>query len=155
MEIEPYKDFVNSSDFSAIYKESLYEIKKHTKDNAEFYRQYVLPAQNSGLLFLAFENKKIIGYHLVKVQNRVVLGGFTYISPPFRGLGIAKQLRLKMFETLKGQIDEIRGIIYDNNKSSVSSCFSLAAELGLNMVVGQKVMNAQGIEVGAEYSIKL
>ena len=106
IKVERYKLFVNSKDFEKIYNQSISEIIKQTYCTYEsFFKEVVLTSLSKNHCFILFENDNPIGYEIVKIKNRKIEGGFTFILPEHRGKKYSFLLREKMFNLLKTEID--------------------------------------------------
>lgn len=143
--IEQYKLFHNSKDFEKIYKQSISDIRKYFDGPYEiFYSKIVLPSLAHNYCFILFDDDKPIGYEIVKITNRKIDGGFTFILPEHRGKKYSFLLRERMFELLKDKVDSFTTYIHNSNTSSIQSAISTAQKLNLNLHVSETIILNDG-----------
>lgn len=143
--VEQYKLFHNSKDFEKIYKKSILDICKHLDGPYEtFYSKIVLPSLANNYCFILFDNNDPIGYEIVKIVNKKVEGGFTFILPEYRGKKYSFILREKMFELLKDKVDSFTTYIHNSNTSSIQSAISAAQKLNLSLHISDTIILNDG-----------
>ena len=130
IKVERYKLFVNSKDFEKIYNQSISEIVKYSGNSYDvFFREVVKVSLDKGFCFILFEDEEPIGYEIIKIKNKKVDGGFTFVLPKHRGKKYSYLLRENMFNLLKDEVDEFSTYIHNSNTNSIESAKKTAKKL--------------------------
>ena len=143
--IEQYKLFHNSKDFEKIYNKSISDIRKYFNGPYEtFYSKIVLPSLANNYCFILFDDNDPIGYEIVKITNKKIDGGFTFILPEHRGKKYSFLLRERMFELLKDKVDSFTTYIHNSNISSIQSAIRAAQKLNLSLYISDTIILNDG-----------
>ena len=145
IKVERYKLFVNSKDFEKIYNQSISEIVKYSGNSYDvFFREVVKVSLDKGFCFILFEDEEPIGYEIIKIKNKKVDGGFTFILPKHRGKKYSYLLRESMFNLIKDEVDEFSTYIHNSNISSIESAKKIAKKLFLNLKISNTIIMPDG-----------
>ena len=143
---ERYKLFFNSKAFEKIYNQSISEIVKYSGNSYDvFFREVVKVSLDKGFCFILFEDEEPIGYEIIKIKNKKVDGGFTFILPKHRGKKYSYLLRESMFNLIKDEVDEFSTYIHNSNISSIESAKKTAKKLFLNLKISNTIITPEGI----------
>jgi len=146
IKVERYKLFFNSKDFEKIYNQSISEIIKQTHGPYEsFFKEVVLISLSKNHCFILFENDNPIGYEIVKIKNKKIEGGFTFILPEHRGKKYSFLLREKMFDLLKTEIDEFSTFIKNSNVISIENAKKTAEIFNFNLHISDSIITPDGV----------
>lgn len=146
IKVERYKLFFNSKAFEKIYNQSISEIIKYSENSYDvFFREVVKVSLDKGFCFILFENEEPIGYEIIKIKNKKVDGGFTFILPKHRGKKYSYILRESMFNLLKDEVDEFSTYIHNSNTNSIESAIKTAKKLLLNLKISNTIITPEGI----------
>ena len=142
---ERYKLFFNSKAFEKIYNQSISEIVKYSGNSYDvFFREVVKVSLDKGFCFILFEDEEPIGYEIIKIKNKKVDGGFTFILPKHRGKKYSYLLRESMFNLIKDEVDEFSTYIHNSNISSIESAKKIAKKLFLNLKISNTIIMPDG-----------
>lgn len=143
--VERYKLFFNSKDFEKIYHQSIPDVLKYSGSPSDvFFREVVKVSLDNSFCFILFENEEPIGYEIIKIKNRKVDGGFTFILPEHRGKKYSYLLRENMFNLLKDEVDEFSTYIHNSNTNSIESAKKTAKKLLLNLKISNTIIMPDG-----------
>ena len=146
IKVERYKLFLNSKAFEKIYNQSISEIVKYSGNSYDvFFREVVKVSLDKGFCFILFEDEEPIGYEIIKIKNKKVDGGFTFILPKHRGKKYSYLLRESMFNLIKDEVDEFSTYIHNSNISSIESAKKTAKKLLLNLKISDTIITPEGI----------
>lgn len=147
IKIERYKLFHNSKDFEKIYHQSIPDIIKYSGSSCDtFFKEVVKPSLDNNFCFILFEDQEPIAYEIIKIKNRKVDGGFTFILPKHRGKKYSYLLRESMFNLLKDEVDEFSTYIHNSNINSIESAKKTAEKLSLNLKISDTIITPDGID---------
>lgn len=147
IKIERYKLFHNSKDFEKIYHQSIPDIIKYSGSSCDtFFQEVVKPSLDNNFCFILFEDQEPIAYEIIKIKNRKVDGGFTFILPKHRGKKYSYLLRESMFNLLKDEVDEFSTYIHNSNINSIESAKKTAEKLSLNLKISDTIITPDGID---------
>ena len=145
IKVERYKLFFNSKAFEKIYNQSISEIVKYSGNSYDvFFREVVKVSLDKGFCFILFEDEEPIGYEIIKIKNKKVDGGFTFILPKHRGKKYSYLLRESMFNLIKDEVDEFSTYIHNSNISSIESAKKIAKKLFLNLKISNTIIMPDG-----------
>ena len=137
--------FDNSKDFEKIYNASVSEVLKHHKNCYDiFFREVVKFSLDNRFCFILYEDDNPIGYEVIKINNKKVNGGFTFILPEHRGKKYSYLLRESMFNLIKDEVDEFSTYIHNSNISSIESAKKIAKKLFLNLKISNTIIMPDG-----------
>jgi hypothetical protein len=145
IKVQRYKLFFNSKAFEKIYNQSISEIVKYSGNSYDvFFREVVKVSLDKGFCFILFEDEEPIGYEIIKIKNKKVDGGFTFILPKHRGKKYSYLLRESMFNLIKDEVDEFSTYIHNSNISSIESAKKTAKKLFLNLKISNTIIMPDG-----------
>lgn len=150
---ERFQIFNDSDDFRKIYYESYEEFVKLGFLNNGLYSK-IKDCLSKGFCCLARINGNVVGYELCFLNGKRIEGGFTYVSPAYRGRGVATELRKKMWDILSEYFpSNIECFIEKKNFNSIRSILKTAGAMGFVASHNGIERSEEGI-LGYKYKIK-
>lgn len=151
IKVEQYKLFYNSKDFEKIYNKSIPELLKYLDTPHEvFFKEVVKPSIDNNICIILYNESEPIGYEIVKIVNKTINGGFTFILPEHRGKKYSYLLREKMFDILKDKINSFTTYIHNSNINSIESAKKTAQKLNLDLEISDTIVLSDGTNKNAK-----
>ena len=149
---ERFKLFNDYDVFKKIYYESYEDFVKLGFLNATLSKK-IENCLKSELCCIARDGEKVIGYELCFLNRRRIEGGFTYVSPAYRGRGVATELRKLMWQIVEEYSPgNIECFIEKGNFNSIRSIIKTAEIMGFKASHNGVVRSESGV-LGYHYKI--